>query len=280
MKKYLAILDGLRITPATIEYSIKWAKKTNAHLVGVFLDDNFYHSYNYYEVLTSRKDSGKAFRDFRISDSQKRTQSVRLFEEACKKAEIPFTVHRDPGLALQELVRESMFADLIIINKTETFSRGMENPPTQFLKDFLGRVLCPVWVVPTKHRQIKTVVLLYNGKPSSLYAIKMFGYLFNEIQELPVEIFTVREQLKGALRFPQNTLLREYIKRHFPTATYKIVKGNVEDEVSKRFRNSSESQMIVLGAYQRGEVSRWFKTSMADILMKESKSSLFIAHSS
>jgi hypothetical protein len=35
---------------------------------------------------------------------------------------------------------------------------------------------------------------------------------------------------------------------------------------------------VVLGAYQRSEVSRWFKTSMADILMRELNVPMFIAH--
>lgn len=36
--------------------------------------------------------------------------------------------------------------------------------------------------------------------------------------------------------------------------------------------------LVVLGAYRRNELSRWFKTSMADTLMKELDTPLFIAH--
>ena len=37
--------------------------------------------------------------------------------------------------------------------------------------------------------------------------------------------------------------------------------------------------LVVLGAYQRGMVSRWFRASMADVLMRDLKLPLFIAHS-
>jgi hypothetical protein len=38
------------------------------------------------------------------------------------------------------------------------------------------------------------------------------------------------------------------------------------------------NELVVLGAYRRSQISRWFKTSMADILMKELETPLFIAH--
>jgi len=43
-------------------------------------------------------------------------------------------------------------------------------------------------------------------------------------------------------------------------------------------RNHKENELVVLGAYRRSEMSRWFKNSMADILMRELNTTLFIAH--
>jgi hypothetical protein len=43
-------------------------------------------------------------------------------------------------------------------------------------------------------------------------------------------------------------------------------------------RNHKENELVILGAYRRSELSRWFKTSMADTLMKELDTPLFIAH--
>lgn len=36
--------------------------------------------------------------------------------------------------------------------------------------------------------------------------------------------------------------------------------------------------LVVVGAYKRGAVSRWLRHSMADVLMKELKVPLYIAH--
>ena len=43
-------------------------------------------------------------------------------------------------------------------------------------------------------------------------------------------------------------------------------------------KSEKENILVVLGAYRRPMVSRWFRASMADVLMKELKVPLFIAH--
>jgi nucleotide-binding universal stress UspA family protein len=72
--------------------------------------------------------------------------------------------------------------------------------------------------------------------------------------------------------------MREFSKRHFPKATYKVVKGNPETEIIGHLKNHKENELVVIGAYQRTELSRIFKKSMADLLMQELETPLFIAH--
>jgi len=72
--------------------------------------------------------------------------------------------------------------------------------------------------------------------------------------------------------------MKEFMKRHFPKAEYKVMKGWAEDAIVKYLKQEKQNALVVLGAYRRGTVSRWFRESMADILMKETKLPLFIAH--
>jgi nucleotide-binding universal stress UspA family protein len=121
-------------------------------------------------------------------------------------------------------------------------------------------------------------VLLYDGGPSALYAVKMFSYLFGSFMDLPVEVLTVKNHFMATSRVPDNKLMREFIKRHFPKASYTVIKGGAEEQIIGHLRNHKENELVVLGAYRRSELSRWFKTSMADTLMKELDTPLFIAH--
>ena len=277
MKKFLAVFDGYKMSKSTLDYAIQLTQTAHANLVGVFLDEFIYRSYSAYKVMTTYKDYDKVIKEFDEKDKKKRDSSVLQFQKACEKAKISFSIHRDKSIALQELKHESMFADLIIINEYETFTKNKEELPTRFMKDLLGDVQCPVLVVPNTFKQVDKIVLLYDGGPSALYAVKMFSYLFGNFQDLPVEVYTVNDKLEN-LRLPDNKLMREFIKSHFAKATYTVAKGNAEEQILGYLRNRKENELVVLGAYRRSELSRWFKTSMADILMKELDTPLFIAH--
>lgn len=278
MKKFLAAFDGYKFSKSTMDYAIQLTQAANAHLVGVFLDDFIYRTYNAYKVMTTYKNYDAVMKELDAKDKKKRDEAVLMFQKACGRTGISFSIHRDKSIALQELKHESMFADLIIINEHEKFTKYKEQPPTRFMKDLLGDVQCPVLVVPAAFKRIDKIVLLYDGRPSALYAVKMFSYLFGNLQDLPVEVYTAKEYYSASLRIPDNKLMREFIKRHFPKATYSITKGNAEEQITGYLRNHKENELVVLGAYRRSELSRWFKISMADILMKELDMPLFIAH--
>ena len=278
MKKFLAVIDGYKISKSTMDYSIQLTQAANAHLVGVFLDEFIYRSYSAYKVMTTYKNYDDVIKGFDEKDKKKRDEAVLQFQKACEKAKIKFSIHRDKNIAIQELKHESMFADLIIINEYETFTKYKEQPPTRFIKDLLNDVQCPVLVVPDKFKPVDKIVLLYDGGPSGVHAIKMFSYLFGNLQDLPVEVYTVKEKSITNLHLPDSKLMREFIKRHFPKAGYTVNKGNAEEQILGYLRNHKENELVVLGAYRRSELSRWFKTSMADILMKELDTPLFITH--
>ena len=266
------------MSESTMDYAIWLTKASNAHLVGVFLDEFIYHNYSVYKVLTTAENPDAAIKELDAADQAKRDESVQHFKNACRSAGINFMVHRDKSIAIQELKHESMFADLVIINEFETFTKNEEDAPTDFVKDLLGDVQCPVVVVSHNFKPIDKIVLLYDGRPSSLYAIKMFSYLFGNLRDLPVEVYTVKDHYMGSLRVPDNKLMKEFIGRHFPSATYTVTKGNAEEQITNYLGEYKENQLVVLGAYLRSEMSRLFKTSMADILMKELDTPLFIAH--
>jgi nucleotide-binding universal stress UspA family protein len=276
-KKFLVVFDGFKFSESALEYAIQLSKEADAFLVGVFLDEFIYRTYSVAQILTSYKNGEELIKELDEKDKEKRDESVRKFEKVCGQAGINYSFHRNVGVAIQELKQESIFADLIVINDSETFNRLDENTPPRFIKELLADVQCPVLIVPDKFKPIDKITLLYDGAPSSVFAIKMFSYLFGNISNVPVEVFTVKDKIEGS-HLPNNKLMREFIKRHFPKAKFLVERGDAEETVLGHLRYHKENELIVLGAYRRSEISRWFKTSMADILIKELDTPLFIAH--
>lgn len=277
MKKIIAAFDGLKYSKGTERFALFLAKKTSTHLVGVFLDDPTYTSYNVYEAIKTDGFSDPTLTRLEGKDVMTRELAAEDFKKACEQEGIEFSLHHDRNIAIQELKHESIYADLLIIGVKETLTHYKEKPPTNFIRDLLADTQCPVLLAPEKYKLPDKIILLYDGKPSSVYAIKMFSYLLPQLKYMNIEILTVNPE-KRSLHLPDGRLMKEFMKRHFPNATYKVMKGFAEDEIVKYLKLQNENTLVVLGAYRRGAASRWFRESMADVLMKELRLPLFIAH--
>jgi nucleotide-binding universal stress UspA family protein len=277
MKKIIAAFDGLKFSESTKEYAIHISKLSNAHIVGVFLDDATYTSYKIYDLVTNEGTSARKMRDYDAKDKSARDKAVINFENACRIAGLNYSIHHDRNVALQELLHESIYADLLVIDRKETLTHDEEAVPTSFIKDLLADVQCPVLLAPSEFKHTEKLVFLYDGEPSSVQAVRMYSYLFPVHEQTDVEVISVLSN-DNTLHMPDNHLMKEFMKRHYGGATYKILKGIPEEEIVNNLREQSQNTTIVLGAYRRGRVSRWFRPSMADVLMKELKSPLFIAH--
>lgn len=278
MKKILAVFDGYKLCESTLRYAIEISKQNHAHLTGVFLDAFFYRNFSLIKVLRTSSDPEETIKKMDKEDEHLRAKSVYEFEKACENAGISFSVHRDHSIPLNELQYESMFADLIVINEREKFTRFDPNEPSGFIKGLLSSLQCPVLVVPDNFKEMKKIVFLYDGEPSSLYAIKMFGYLFDNWRDMPVEVVTVCGKDLIDLAIPGSILMTDFMDLRFSNFVFKLLKGNVEEVIMSHLIASGENQMVVLGAYYRTAFSRWWKPSMADTLMVGLDMPLFIAH--
>jgi nucleotide-binding universal stress UspA family protein len=279
MKKIIAAIDGLKLSDSAINYAVHLARQSNAHLVGVFLEDFIYHSYKIYDLVS--KDGGvdeKKHKKLENKDQRTREESVKYFSRVCREAGLSCSIHHDTSFALHELLHESIFADLLVIENKETLTHYEEEIPTRFIRDLLSGIQCPALVVPRKYKPFDKLILLYDGQPSSVYAIKTFNILFPELNSLETEVISVRESMNNK-HVPDNHLMKEFMKRHFPQAKYYVLNGYADKEIPENLKLQKGNILVVLGAYERSRISRWFRKSMADILMQQIDAPLFIAHS-
>lgn len=277
MKKISAVFDGLKFSDSVLAYGIKLAESSNALLSGVFLESFLYNSYHLKDLIGSHGLSSVKMKHLLEKDQETRLKSSDIFEQACKKADINFSVHHDQNLAMTEVLKESIYSDLLVIGAGETFSNLPDKPPTHFIRELLEGMQCPVLIVPKTYREIEQVVLLYDGEPASVYAIKMFNYMMPWLRCKTTEVVTVSD-ITDAEAPPDEALVKEFISCHYPAASYTLLNGNPEQELIGYLNSNSKNSLVVLGAYQRGRVSRWFRASMADKLMKQVDMPLFIAH--
>lgn len=277
MKKISAAFDGLKFSTGTLDYAIHIAGQSKALLSGVFLDDFTYHGYKLFDMVGSEGVSGEKLKKLMETDKETRQKSTAAFQYACIQAHIDYTLHHDESFAIQELLKESIYSDLLILGIEETFTHFPQDRPSQFVKDLLADVQCPVMLVPKEYKEIQKIVLLYDGKPSSVFAIKMFNYMLPWMRSIETEVLSVVDPTVYA-ELQDSELIKEFISCHFPEAQYTLLHGNAEENIIAQLKKQEQNTLVILGAYRRSSVSMWFKTSMADILMKEVGLPLFVAH--
>jgi nucleotide-binding universal stress UspA family protein len=276
MKKIIAAFDGLKYSESTMRYAVQLARQTTAYLVGVFLDDTSYTSYNPVNLIYERSGLiGSAKRKWDKKDSKVRATAASRFEKACQEADIAYAIHHDRHTALKDLLHETVYADLVIINNSENFKRSSSHSPTPFVKQLLSQARCPVLAVPSEYISINKVVMLYDGEPPSVHAIKMFSYLFHTLKVSAVEIICVKKK-DQRVTDPDLALLKEFMKSHFPTIKNITLQGDPVEQIVNYLRAQQDLPIVVLGSNNHGRLSRWFYEGIVDTLMKELYFPLFI----
>jgi len=277
MKKIIAAFDSLCFSESTLEEAVKMAKQHDAHLVGVFLQEYTARGFVAYETLVGRVGSeSDLFEELEKDDAATSRASIDTFEAACQEAGVSYSIHRDRKSARRELLHESIFADLLVIDPNETFSYVEQDMPGWFLRNILHEAHCPVWLVSRKLQPVQKLIFLYDGSPSSMFAIKMFTYLFPDMSEREVQVLSVKSGTLN-MHVPDNKLIHEWMKRHYSRAGYKVVQGNEQDLINL-CRDQGPEVLVVAGAYERGRISNWLYPSLADQLMRLLKAPLFITH--
>ena len=275
-KKILAAFDGTKYSDGASKYAIEIAKATDSLLVGVFVQDMRYINFTYayawdqpFVDLTSIENSQK-------EEREKIDLNIKLFHRACDEKGIKHKVHLDKGVPLQELIHESAYSDLIIIDSHTSFFTIGNNSPSPFLKDFLADSHCPVLIVPHTYSFFDKAVLCYDGSPSSVYAIKAFSYLFPQLDDLKTVVLSVNDKSTNHLKEGHN--FKDLINMHFKNADYEVLSGDANEELIKYLKINSEHSIVVMGAYGRNAISRLFHQSLSNKIIQEVSSPVFITH--
>lgn len=278
MKTFLAAFDPYNFSLSTLHYAVELCKGNKVKLHGSFLNTFYYPNYALDKVMGHEFNVEEIINIKEEKDSQVRDMSVAKFQSACSDAGIEFTIRKDQVTPLNQLCYESMFADLMIIDRSESFPRSEVDVSAQFIKDLLAGLQCPVIVAPKFYTAIQELCILYDGSPGSLSSIRMFSYLLEQLCALPVEIFCVNEHAEDKNYLPNNLKARALITQLFSNTSFKVVWGEPKQKIREHLASKPKSTMIIMGGHQRSGLSLLFKRSLSEQLITELELPLFISN--
>lgn len=277
MNKFIVALDGLHYSETAVRYALDWTIQSKAFLSGIFLDDPTYTGFKIYEAIDDQGISEQTLKSYRKSDTIERMESAIDFSKRCQKAGLQYNIHHDRHVAVNDLIQETRFADLLLISQDESFSHHEQEFPSRFLREIMNDTECPIALLPKTYRPVENIIFFYDGRFQSIYSMRLFAFLFPHWVSLPTQLMTVRS-MEENMHLPNNKLLKEWVNRHFKNLQYHVTKGIPEIEMLHFLNDQPSNSVIVMGARRRIMLSKWLRTGLLEKIIHQFEFPVFIAH--
>lgn len=271
MRKILLAIDALNINIPSIDFACYVAAVTKSKLTGVFLENALNEEIAEEVYATSISEN-------KLSYNQRQAiteQHIDFFKEVCEKKNVISNIHRDRGIPAGEIIEESRFADLIIIEPDMSFKRKSEGSPSAFVRDILSEAECPVIISSQRFDGINEIVFTYDASKSAVFAIKQFTYLFPEFNNKKITLLEVNKT--NDLKTKAKPKIFEWLRNYYNDLHVEILCGTPEEELFKAVFEK-RNLLLVMGAYGRNALSSFFKESRAALIVRKTNIPIFIAH--
>jgi len=270
MLKIIVAFDGLHFSEGAMKMVTWLRSRVPLMVTGVFISPVDYRELLGYSGMGM---GAPVFTMPNTEDNIVVETTIRKFEEYCRKHHLECSTHKDTNLfALAELVRETRFADCLVISSELFYENIDREQPNEYLKRTLHESECPVLLVPENFMEPRSILLSYDGKASSVFAIKQFAYLFGECCSLGALLF----HAEGA-DIPEKERIRELAARHYEPLSIEQLNSDDAREL-KHWLTQNHHTILVSGAFGRSEVSSLFRKSFITDIIRAHKVPIFVAH--
>jgi nucleotide-binding universal stress UspA family protein len=209
-------------------------------------------------------------------DSQK-TEVISTFEKGVKNAKIRYLIYNDFKITAHELIKQTTYADLLILSYEIFFNHVTRKRDTSLLYQILKGSRCPVLIVPENIRPVKNIILTYDGKESSVFAIRAFSNLFDfAVKDKITTILTVSPSADEEIK--NEKLLMELVKEHFRNVGLQLLNGYNTSKEILNFADNVDDPLVIMGAYGRSTISNLIIPSVARRIIENRRIPLLIAH--
>ena len=275
--KILFALHENTTTQTNLDFACYIARITSGRLTGVIME-----TLDHEVIYVSEDPGNRGFHHKMESTDLPDNDPIRMradalakrFHEGCNSRETIPVIHRNYGVPLQELVLETRFADLLLLDARTAYPASEIGVPSAFVKQVLSAAECPVLVLPEGHHEVRELIFTYDGQASSVHAIKQFTYLFPQWHNLPVHVMQAVEPHHD---IAHKHRLQEWMKDYYEDVRFEFHEQPASDVLMENALGRINA-IVVMGAYGRKGLSALFKKSEGDLLLKLLSQPLFIAH--
>jgi hypothetical protein len=274
MERIVIVISPTGVERASLEFACYLANLTGSKLNGLFL-----HQAPLMEVAEKTGmhfcHHAKEAQVFPLISGKDIDQIKLEFDHFCSNHGLQWIPEMKDAANINHVILESRFADLLIINADSSFSTELESIPTDTVTYTLKHAECPVVIAPLTFNDINEIVFTYDGTASSVFAIKQFTHQFPQFRNNKITFLEVNDDSSPEVQHKE--MITEYLKTHYSSVGYQVLKGDPEDQLFSYFLNKKHV-FVVMGAFGKKIIPSIFKRSTANLLLKTTCLPIFISH--
>lgn len=276
MEKILFVTDAVCMSKSCLDFACYLGNLTHSLLTGVFLENQEMELRSVDDIR--EKGVIAPVPGARIEQQKElyRDENIKRFQSHCENSGVNCTIHQHVGIPLAAVLKESRYADLLIVDAATSFSWRPESVPSSFVNEILEHSECPVIIAPENFEGIDEIIFTYNGSNASVYAIKQFTYLLPQFFGHKATVLSVTP--KGQPVKGDTGKLEEWMHMHYPDSSLMVLE---DDNVQARLLEHlflKEKVMIVMGAFGRNQLSNLFVPNPMKPVVKLVSQPVFVAH--
>ena len=261
LKKIITLFDVLNAPWHVVSFAITIARENNLPVTGVFIRAGTRQGLKYpfpndMGFTTSRGESLSG------ENEQLTNDNIQMFKDECETAGITFEIRKETSI--DDLLTGQQEGDLVIADTRADFLDGL-----------LPKLTCPVCLTSQNDLPGK-VILLLDENPASRIAIEKFASIFPHLTRLPATVISIN--LTPEQRSANNIYVEQKLEQLFSSLKITALQGDVEKELVNFLNEDQKHVIIIMGAFGRSRVSRFFHQSLANVVLQDTKYSLFIVH--
>jgi len=177
LKRILLGLGGTEYTPCAVRHAVDIARRHGASVTGVTVVD-LARLDRVGPVPVGAGKFAQDLREHRVKVAYEHVaQASEEFARACDAASIGFQLLREEGGALDLMISQSRYYDLIIFGLRSLFEYDFVADPCETLVRLVSHGVRPILAVAPEYRDVRRVLIAYSGSMESAKSMRRFAQL-------------------------------------------------------------------------------------------------------
>ena len=276
IKRILVALDMESDTPVATRYAVEIGKRYQARLTGLAVVDmgsieassigggigTMYYADKLREQLTDdAREKALALTEQFARDS-KGVEHIEMVEE---------------GVPFKRIVEDMKFHDLLVVGDDPHFFYSHPKSRTDTLTHVVENTIGPTLVVNETYREVRRVLVAYDGSSESARAMRRFATLAPFGTDLNVTVVMVHDGDVEATRFLLSQA-SSYLEAHGFSVTTSAMEDKDAQQAILTATRTSEADLIVAGVHTKRTLTGKKLGHITEHLLKDTEIPVFMDH--